>query len=521
VVICAARLPEPGDSSHTVFWVIKSGWLVRYVSAELPQPGDVLPFRADFRDDWTRWLDRADIPVGTPFLISPRFEYDVALNAFFCCPSMVGSARATQAGYAQDLGKFLTFLSTARGGRSWRDATEADHTAYLYWRRFDPAGPRISACSWDREVAAVNRFYCWQVSAGHVAVNPVPQRQRRSAPVEAGGRRGGAGETPATYSHGAGREKIEWFPAAAYRRWRDVGMRGYRPDGLPDPRFRGRWAARNATFCDLMVRTGLRLSEQAALTVFEVPLGRGVAGYRRFWLPAAIAKGGSARWVYVPGSVIADLSGYATIDRADVIARARAEGRYERLRQPLVVEDPERPVVTVSHPGGGAHHVKMSQLDGADRCRLLVDGPDGLEPAAFWLSEYGLPVATSTWKGLFAQANARCITRGVDLHGHAHLLRHTFAVITLEQLQRGHITALADLEPAQRGHYTRVFGDPLDWVRRRLGHRSVTTTMVYLHALAELEMETRMALVPDGWEHLGLIARHERDQDSAAELDGV
>ena len=26
------------------------------------------------------------------------------------------------------------------------------------------------------------------------------------------------------------------------------------------------------------------------------------------------------------------------------------------------------------------------------------------------------------------------------------------------------------------------------------------TTQIYLHALAELEMETRMALVPDDWE---------------------
>ena len=77
---------------------------------------------------------------------------------------------------------------------------------------------------------------------------------------------------------------------------------------------------------------------------------------------------------------------------------------------------------------------------------------------------------------------------------------HTFAVVTLEQLQRGHLAALGELTDVQRGHYTRIFGDPLDWVRRRLGHRSLTSTMIYLHALAELEMHTRMALVPDGWE---------------------
>jgi integrase len=56
------------------------------------------------------------------------------------------------------------------------------------------------------------------------------------------------------------------------------------------------------------------------------------------------------------------------------------------------------------------------------------------------------------------------------------------------------------MAPTQRGHYQKVFGDPLDWIRRRLGHRSVESTMIYLHALQELEMRTRMELVPDDWD---------------------
>jgi integrase len=307
--------------------------------------------------------------------------------------------------------------------------------------------------------------------------------------------------TPATYSHGAGRERITWLPPSSYRRWRDVGVRGYTTAGLPDDRFRGRWAGRNAAFCDLMVRSGLRLSEQAALSVFEVPLERGAGGYQRFWLPPALAKGGSARWVYVPASVIADLVAYAGIDRAEVIGQAREAGRYARIYRPLVVVPDRQHPVAVEHRGDGVgQRVKVASLDVEDRRRLLIEGPDGLEPAGFWLSEYGLPVAVPTWKHMFSLANARCRRMGLELHAHAHLLRHTFAVVTLEQLQRGHITALAELTPEQRGQYTRVFGDPLDWVRRRLGHRSVTTTQIYLHALAELEMHTRMALVPDGWE---------------------
>jgi len=50
----------------------------------------------------------------------------------------------------------------------------------------------------------------------------------------------------------------------------------------------------------------------------------------------------------------------------------------------------------------------------------------------------------------------------------AAVLRHSFAVTTLEHLQRGHLRALGALNPEQRRHYQMVFGDPLDWVRRRL-----------------------------------------------------
>ena len=422
--------------------------------------------------------------------------YDVALNAFFCSADMLRCAPLTQQGYARDLAAFLTFLWSGRAGRGWRDATAEDHSAYLVWRRFDEAGPHVAASTWNREVAAVNRFYVWQMRARNLATNPIPQMASRR-PYEDWGSDGGQPVLrPATYSHAGSRERVQWLTAEAYRRWRDVGVRGYSAAGLPDPAFRGRWASRNAVFCDLLVRTGMRLSEQAGLTVFEVPTDRGVGGYTSFRLSPALAKGGSSRVVYVPASVITDLVGYATTDRAEVVARAQAAGRYRQLEAPIVMADASRSVARIS----GGRRVPVAALSWAERQRLLVEGPGGLEPAAFWLSEDGLPMAVSSWKSMFRVSNERCARHGVPVRAYAHMLRHTFAVITLEQLQRGLIAELADSSPAQRGQYVRVFGDPLDWVRRRLGHRSVVTTQIYLHALAELEMATRMALVPDGWD---------------------
>ena len=458
-----------------------------------------LPWMAQVCVDWPEWLTESGVEPGTPFLVSPLFEFDVALNAFFQEPAMRATAATTQAGYARNVAAFLSFLWSARCRRSWRDATEDDHVAYLVWRRRDNDGPRVAGATWDREVAAVNRFYRWAVRRGHVQRNPVPQVSRRPAGLGAGwaGARTLDEQRPATYSHDAARERVQWLPPDSYRRWRDAGVRGFTADGLPSAGFRGRWAGRNSAFCDLMVRTGLRLSEQAALTVFDVPLGRGAGGYQRFWLAEAVAKGRSARWIYVPAEVAADLGTYAEWDRSDVIEQAQVAGRYAAWRRPWVVEDPGRPEARRT---GSRERVKVAHLGLAERRQVLVDGPGGLSPAWFWLGETGLPLSVSAWKAMFAGANRRCAQAGLPLRCHAHMLRHTFAVVTLEQLQRGHIAALGELVPQQREHYTRIFGDPLDWVRRRLGHRSVITTQIYLHTLAELEMHTRMTLVPDSWD---------------------
>jgi len=422
------------------------------------------------------------------------------LNSYFHRVNLIGAPWNSNANRARALARFLNFLHAARGGKDWRQASEADHMAFHHWRRRDPSGPRVSGSTWSQEVAHVNQFYAWAVGRKLVGEMPIPQRERRPAPF---GMLLGAvnaeGTVPATYAHDEGGEKVEWLPPASYRLWRDVGLRGYGPDGLPSSRFKGRWAARNATFTDLMVRTGLRLSEQAHLTVFELPLRPAGGGYQRFWLPGAIAKFFSSRWVYVPHSAVRDLAAFAQFDRAEVVAQAQAAGRYRAWRRPLVIADAARPQL-VRVAGAGGRAMKLAELSAPERRRVLVETEAGLEPALFWLGEGGQPLSVSTWKSVFAQGNGRCRRQGVDVSCHAHLLRHSFAVVTLEQLQRGHIAALADLSPQQRGHYTRIFGDPLDWVRRRLGHRSVLTTSIYLHALAELEMATRMALVPDGWE---------------------
>jgi Phage integrase, N-terminal SAM-like domain len=110
-------------------------------------------------DDLDAWLDAEDVPDGAPFLVSPALEYDIDLTRYFLRPAMIGAAQNTRLAAAGDLCRFLRFLHESRGGKSWRDAGEGDHAALLSWRRFDPAGPRVAASTWNTELALVYGFF--------------------------------------------------------------------------------------------------------------------------------------------------------------------------------------------------------------------------------------------------------------------------------------------------------------------------------------------------------------------------
>ena len=128
----------------------------------------------------------------------------------------------------------------------------------------------------------LNGFYAWSARRGLVAGSPIPQRRRWPSPAATSQGRSGTGElTAAAQARDARRDLVEWLTPAQYRSWRDTRLRGYDAQGLPDPRFRGRWATRNALFADLMVRTGMRLTEQGSLAALDIPHSGGLA-YSRF-----------------------------------------------------------------------------------------------------------------------------------------------------------------------------------------------------------------------------------------------
>jgi integrase/recombinase XerD len=71
----------------------------------------------------------------------------------------------------------------------------------------------------------------------------------------------------------------------------------------------------------------------------------------------------------------------------------------------------------------------------------------------------------------------------VEFHVTPHMARHTYATYTLHQLR-------------ERGFK----GDPLLYLRDRLGHSSVSSTQIYLHLLEQLDV--------------GLLMLHEQELDA-------
>lgn len=425
-----------------------------------------------------------DIPSGLPFLIRSDGKCDRRVNAFFESPAMRLRAQHTKLAYAHDVATFFTFAER-RGCRDWTEITTEDHMAYLEWRIRDADGPRVAASSWDRSVAGVNAFFQWQIQAGNVVLSPIPQRATRPNVHRAGS---GAQTTPATRTHRGATRRVRWLTPKEYRAWREAGVEG--PLGTTHVRR----ASRNALYMDLMVRTGLRVSEQSSLMLHEIDLQQRTAA-AEFWLPESIAKGGSARHVYVPRRLIQESRAYIDIDRRESVERARKAGRYSGSNW-----------IVKPFPVTRAEKERVSRFSVDDRRRLLLVDAEGMRtPASLWLTEDGLPMGPASWKRVFQRSCDRAARQGMRLHVHPHMLRHTFAVMTLNRLQQGIVSDLAREGRSVEDDTLRLFGDPLNWLRMLLGHRSIETTMIYVGCIAELELSTRLALLED-WETTSAIA---------------
>jgi site-specific recombinase XerD len=451
------------------------------------------------------WADIADrerrlgIPPGAPVLVSGG-QIDDRLNVYF----RQGFARdqmPTAWTYAVEVRLWLAFLDT-RDVR-WDEARREDVRAFQMWRVYDDQNPRrVSPATWNKGWAALKHFYGWARRDGWIVTDPIgPQDRLRNSSSVRGHR-----------EKNARASRDRWLTPTEYTMWRDVGLRGYVATtdergrvvaGLPDGASRGRNTARNAAFTDFVLSTGLREAEVGSLLDMEIPAAAGEKA-------PIIGKGGVFRH-YAPLHRIGldSIQMYRDGERRDAIRRAQRSGRYDDVSDRLVI-------VEVLPGGRRGQRIRLNEgriavvttMTSAERLRLFVAGPDGLEPAALWLTEAGDPMPFTSWNSVFNAANARVSKArnglGVKspwVHVTPHSLRFTFALMLLVAGVRAtdELLGLGPADPFLAGNYSHVF----DEVRDLLGHASVATTKnTYLEPVKSLRRSTlfRGTTVDEMWE---------------------
>ena len=439
-----------------------------------------------------------------PIILRDGIPYDAALDRFFLDLPLNGvrSPHSLRA-YGYDIAVWVRFLHAACGKTVWA-ATRVDVDAFHRARRRADAGARISAASWNRSVAALEKLYRWAELEGLVGSSPFTHRDvwRRGY----GNRRARVAARNDSYERAAKRSDVRFVSLEDYRVFRDVGLRGLDVDGAERPGARDRNGARNALFAELLVTTGLRLSEASFLLASELAdLAHNAARGRqaRFELPSALTKGERGRSILVPRRLLQQISAYIVAERAHAVAKFSDREGWRAIEQSIFIRRPAPHVTGLTLHDGGT--IPFEALTPDERSRLVICDDDGVtrEPAVLWVTEIGLPIQPNSWEAAFARASRRCANAGVPLRINPHQLRHTFAVHMLAMLIQHRLRDAAGEAPTTNTEgYRRLLGDPLQQVQRLLGHASLTTTYIYLDHIAaradtvDAAVEELLALVP-------------------------
>lgn len=443
----------------------------------LRAPVSVEGVPADLSVSLTEAADRIGLMDGMPFFLDRDGSYMHELNRFFrACLTMGVRSRHSLRAYAHDILIWMRFLEERRGSKELWRADYNDVIAFHHARRLSDARFRISASSWNRAIAALDKLYRWALEEGLIESSPFRydlsfrHGQGRGAPKVVQGNR--------ARERAARPHDMQFIDIGRYLAFRDIGLRGRLPDGSEDPAWRGRNGERNAVFAELLVTTGMRLGEAGSLIIDELPgLTSDSQRILPFDLPGAITKGERPRRIRLPRRVLKLIEDYGDIERRIAVAKA-----------------PPRPSVSfvLSPDGrsaidGSGRRIARNRLRPEDRQRLLRSADGMAEHASFWLTERGQPVSSGTWEVAFRRASQRCQAFGLDITVTPHMLRHTFAVNMLSMLIREQVGRIFNPTDAHGAAYRQMLGDPLRHLQHLLGHANITSTYIYLDSLAEAQ----------------------------------
>jgi hypothetical protein len=120
---------------------------------------------------------------GMPFILGDDGSYDHHLNCFFrACPTLGVRSMNSLRAYARDILVWMRFLQERRDGKSLWVANRDDIAAFHEARRLSDPPFRISAASWNRAVASLDKLYRWALDEKIITSVPFAYRQSWAYP---------------------------------------------------------------------------------------------------------------------------------------------------------------------------------------------------------------------------------------------------------------------------------------------------------------------------------------------------
>ncbi len=358
------------------------------------------------------------IPDGKPFFLNSEGLPDHELEEF--CDYLISPRRGstqTWKTYASQIDIFLRFMHAQ--GKTWKEASRNDLDLYYKVRSTGEfqTGPKLKGRSWNVAKTAIVHLYEYALDAGLIETLPFKYRKSKA-------QFGSGNIVTADLGAKFTPEQINFIDLNHYKQL-------WRPALTKD-----RNAQRNLALNDLLVSTGLRISEALNLQVHQIPDpdNRNYAGRKSIEI-RVVGKGKKPRLVRVPKRIIRSIQFYIEEEREEAVKRYREKN--EQSKAPS---------------------------------------------SAVFLSHEGNPFAIRSVQGLFAKKSK--IT-GIKLTPHG--CRHTFAIYQLDAMIKRMAANLKELKEGGADVYRQILNDPLRDLQRLLGHSKIITTYIYLDFLEESE----------------------------------